>query len=75
MDRVHSPLHPREGVGPEAMCLLRGVATRLPLERVVGTRLPLERVVGTRLHPGAGTHHRRHPVGVMANTSNPRTRG
>ena len=64
MDRVRSPLHPREGVGPEAMCLLRGVATRLPLERVVGTRLPL-----------GGTHHRRHPVGVMANTSNPRTRG
>lgn len=66
MDRVRSPLHPREEGGPEAMCLLRGAATRLPLEGVVGTRL----------RPGAGTHHRRrHPVGVMANTSNPRTRG
>ena len=66
MDRVRSPLHPREEGGPEAMCLLRGAATRLP---------PVE-VVGIRPHRGAVvTHPRHHPVGVMANTSNPRTRG
>jgi len=66
MDRVRSPLHPRKGVGPGAICRPREVGIRLP---------PVE-VVGIRPHRGAVvTHPRHHPVGVMANTSNPRTRG
>ncbi len=65
MDRVRSPLPPGGG----------GTGGYVPPPEAA-TRLPLEGVVGTRLRPGAGTHHRRrHPVGVMANTSNPRTRG